>query len=84
MQKKKQYANRNDKRNQTVRRDDASQLLRLERGPSEVLYQEEGSHSPVAEAPAIVYQAYECESKRISSFVMEFTDILLQVAKHGD
>lgn len=54
-----------------------NQLSGLTSRPSEVVYQEDDSPSPTAEAPETIEQDEEGASKSDPSFLVEFVDNLL-------
>lgn len=54
----------------------------LKEEPSGVICQEVGSSKPVVKTPTFIAEDYKGALDRALSFMIEFTDILLQVAKH--
>lgn len=71
------------KDNETVKRDYNYQPSELEEGPSDLVSQKAVSLKPVPEAPIIIVQNNEGESKRVSILVIENADLSLRVAKRG-
>lgn len=83
-QEKKQHGNRNGKRNENMTSTYSSQLLRVEWGPSDVVYQEDGSHTPAPKATSKVQHDDGCVLERSFAFVTEFEHILLRVLEQGE
>lgn len=58
--------------------------LGLQGTPRYVVWSANSSRSLAAETPTIIDEKDGSVSERVSSFVVEFVEILLRVAKHGD
>lgn len=69
------------KRYETVKSEYDSQTSGLEEGPSDVVSEEEDSHSSAVKTPAIIEEDNGSVSERLPNFVIEFAEILLLLAK---
>lgn len=56
----------------------------LEVGPSDLVYQNDGSPTPPLKTPSITEKEDQAVSARSTSLQNEFANILLRVAKHVD
>lgn len=72
------------KRDETVKSDYESHSSGLEGRPGDVVYQDDGSSIPVAEAVTINEQEEESVSNRVLSFLIESADILQRLVKQGE
>lgn len=78
------FQNTDSRRERTVKRDYDIQPSVLESGNSEEVCQEDTSPIVAADEPTIIEDDNEAMSEGNSSLVVDFTAILLQVAKKGD
>lgn len=66
-----------------MRSDYDRQWSRLERRPSDLIFQADSLHIPPLQVHTIFSQDDECVPQRTPSLVTKFSDVLLQVAKEG-
>lgn len=74
---KEHYTERGDWLDENIGSGYGSRLSGMLTKSSNVVYQEDDSHFPVAKGPNIIQQDDECASEGIPSFVAEISDILL-------
>lgn len=56
----------------------------LEEGPREAVCRENGFSASAVEAPIIIKEDSKCVAEKVSSFLDQCTNVLLQSAKHRD
>lgn len=56
----------------------------LDKVQSEAVYQDESSPTPAVKTPTVILEDNISVPKRVPNFVINFADIPLSAAKHGD